>query len=317
MRNLQRLFLVCSLLIVAVSSGLAQGQSKNPKMRRVSPPTFDSKSFDGIFYADVKSQLNGELPNSSTQSSDIATKSDPAADGVDAEMTDSVWKKRIDTATIEDLVKSAKRRLDPAVSSPAKFASGGYQVARREFTMLTALFGIIEQYPGDVRWKHSAARAKFDFARVASNSKVGSIAAFNEAKSKTQVFGDLLNGVRLDDLKDDPLDWNAALDRGATMVVLDWSLRDNMNVAIASESAFANEKDGIVKYAQLIAALGEIISQKDMPDADTEEYVEMSGQMVQACDELIVATGKSDFAAVREAISKLDKSCNNCHEAYR
>ncbi len=295
----------------------AQETKAKPKYRRAKPPAFDEKSMSGVFFDDVKSQLVGSLPSANASMAASSVKTETSAADASVSEADNIWKKRIDTATVEDLIKSAKLRLDPAVTSPAKFASGGYQIARRDFTLLTVLFGVIEQYPGDVRWKHSAARAKADFARIAENAKVGSLPAYNEAKAKHQTFGDLLNGVRLDPPKDALTAWSDTVDRIAAMQLLEWILRDSLNATVASDGAFRDGAEEARKYAQLTSVIGEILLQDGMPDQDSEEYQQWTKEMIASCEQIVVGATKPDLTTTREAISRLDKSCNSCHEHFR
>lgn len=313
-----RIAFTSALCFVAWTSMIeAQDTKAKPKYRRAKPPAFDEKSMSGVFFDDVKSQLVGSLPSANASMATSSPKTEAAAADSSTSEADNIWKKRIDTATIEDLIKSAKLRLDPAVTSPAKFASGGYQVARRDFTMLTVLFGVIEQYPGDVRWKHSAARAKSDFARIAENAKVGSLPAYNEAKAKHQTFGDLLNGVRLDPPKEALATWSDTVDRVAAMQLLEWILRDSLNAAVASDGAFRDGAEEARKYAQLTSVISEILLQEGMPDQDSEEYQQWTKEMIAACEQIVAGATKPDLATTREAISRLDKSCNSCHEQFR
>ncbi len=294
---------------------VAQENRPNVKHRRAKPPTFEEKAFSGVFFDDVKSQLVGSLATGNP--SVPAAPSESVASNSEADEAQNIWKKRIDAQTIEDLIKSAKLRLDPAVSSPAKFVGGGYQVARRDFTLLTILFGVIEQYPGEVRWKHSATRAKVDFGRIAANAKVGSPAAFNEAKAKHQTFGDLLNGNKLDPPKEEATGWSDTVDRIAAMQLLEWILRENLNASVASEPAFSDGAEDAKKYAMLVGAISEVLLQEGMPDQDSDEYRQWTQEMITATEEIVSGASKSDIAITREAISKLDKSCNSCHEVFR
>lgn len=312
-RSVSVAFMLCLFIgAVGFDSLWAQG----PKPRRAKPPKFDAQSFPGVFFDDVKSQLVGSLPPVGNVTASIKTPSKSNAEPT-ASSEENVWKRRIDAAAIEDLVKSSKSRLDPAIASPAKFAGGGYQTARRDFTVLTVLFGVIEQYPGDIRWKHSAGRAKTDFARIAANAKVGTAPAYNEAKLKNQMFGDLLNGERLEASKDGPAAWSDVADRVAMMQVLEWIVKDNLNAAVANPGAFADGATNAKEYAQLAGAIAEILIQDGMTDADAEEYKQWAKEMMAACDQIVAAANKPDIAQTREAISRLEKSCNSCHETFR
>jgi hypothetical protein len=236
--------------------------------------------------------------------------SEPAAKGND------VWKQLISGPTVEDLVKESKSRVDGIITTPAKFASGGYGEARREFTLLGSLMGIIAQYPEDIRWKSSAPYARTAFARMAANCKVGTQPVYNEAKLRQQDLQDLLKGTKLNGTAEET-SWADTADRGPTMQILEWALRDNLAPHTSNEDNFNNNLDEITKYSELVAAYAQILQQEGMTDADDETYRQFASLMLSAAKETLKAVKNKDAELARSAVAKIDQSCNKCHETYR
>ncbi len=161
---------------LALMASSVWGQPPKKKNTRAKPPQFDPKLMEGVFFADVKKQLQGDPPKAGEGRS-TSGPTRPAADDNTRRRPvrgGSAWPKLISASSIEDLVKGSKLRLDGAVTSAAKFAGGGFKDARREYTMLSILFAIIEQYPTQVRWKNSAPVVRTHMVRVAAGTKVGS-----------------------------------------------------------------------------------------------------------------------------------------------
>jgi cytochrome c556 len=287
---------------------------ERPRQKRVKAPQFKSDEFKGVFFEDVASQLVGSLPASTSQS--VASTASTSSGDDQASEADNIWKQRIDAAVIEDLIKSSKLRLDAAISSPAKFTGGGYDTARMDFTMLSILFGVIENYPGDVRWKHSAAKAKADFGRIAANAKVGTTPVYNEAKAKNQSLSDLLNGGKLEAVTE-PATWSDSVERTAAMKMIEWVVKEKVNPIVASDASFGDSSEDMKKFAQLIATTGEVLLQEGMMDQDSDEYQQWSKEMIAACEAITAASEKKDLTQTREAISRLNKSCDSCHEGFR
>jgi len=299
------------------SSVYAQRSVKKPK--RAAPPTFKPNEFSGVFFSDALSQLSGELP--SAQSALAATSApdkgtaNSASDSKGSLNGKAVWKELISAATIEDLVKESKTRLDGIVTTPAKF-SGGVGEARREFTLLAATMAVISQYPEEIRWQSSAAYSQRIFARMAINCKVGTQPVFNEAKQRQQDLQNLLKGSKLTGNAEE-VTWEETADRGPSMILLEWSIRDHLLPYTNNDKKFRESQEDVVKYAELIAMFGTIIQQPGMTDADVEEYQQFASVMTQAAVDAAKAARAKDADLTRSAVSRIDQACNKCHETYK
>ncbi len=312
------------LMVVCVTAGLsgaafAQRTVKRPT--RAVPPTFKPGEFSGVFFDAPLAQLQGTRPDSTASENKLATNSPVAEMGNEAAVEgaatkDGVWKNLISGTTIEDLVKESKSRLDTVITTPAKFAAGGFKDVRREFTLLASLMAIIDRYPEEIRWKSSSPYGQRAFAKMASNCKVGTQPVFNEAKLRHQDLQELLKGSKLSGTADE-VTWEDIADRGPSMQLLEWALREHLAPMTSSDKEFQNSQEEVLKYAELVAAYGQILQQEGMTDADDDTYVELAGQMVTAATEAIKATKLGDAEAARTAVGKIDQSCNKCHESYR
>ena len=315
---------VCLTLITALaSSQCAFAQKTLRKPDRAKPPKFQTDEFAGVFFPDAVAQLQGPASlGPQTPGGNVKNPANPSMseDGSDSENVvvagNDVWKQLISGQTIEDLVKESKSRVDGVISTPAKFAGGGYAEARREFTLLGTLMAIIAQYPEEIRWKTSAPYARSAFARLAANCKVGTQQVFNEAKLRQQDLQDLLKGSKLNGNAEET-SWADTADRGPTMQILEWALRENLAPSTNNEDNFNNGLDEITKYAELVAAYGQVLQLEGMTDADDETYVQFSRSMVDAAKETLKAVKNKDPELARSAVAKIDQSCNKCHETYR
>ena len=307
-------FVFCSLLVVPTA--LAQRSFKKPK--RATPPTFRPNEFSGIFFSDVLSHLQGDMPSaeSALASNSPPIKTTNAANGKMSEaIGNSIWKEMVSATTIEDLIKESKTRLDGMVTTPAKF-SGGVADVRREFTLMASTMAVIAQYPEEIRWQSSAGYAQRIFARMAVNCKVGTQPVFNEAKQRQQDLQNLLKGTKLTGTADE-VSWAETADRGPSMQILEWALRENLTPATNSEKSFRERKEEILKYAELIAMFGNIIQQPGMNDADDDEYKKFAVAMTQAALDVLRAVRANDAELARTTVGRIDQACNKCHQTYR
>ncbi len=312
---------ISALMLLTAFASISSAQFKGRKPRRAEPPNFANEDFGNIFFENVASTLKGERPakNSTAAAASIAatstaTKSAATNNSLNSE---GEWSRLISSATLEDAIKQAKLRLDSIVTTPARFAGGGFAEARREFSLLSGLFAVIEAYPSEVRWKSSAAMARERFSRAAANSKVGSLAAFTEAKARAQELADLMNGTAMSGSAGGEVDWENLIDRGPLMEILEWTFKEHTQNFTASQSAFSQNKEGLQQSAELISMLGTIALKEGMPDATDAEYIQFAKMMIDQA-QLISHAIRSDHAdSARQAAGQLGQSCVKCHDSYR
>jgi hypothetical protein len=301
------------------------GQTPKRKTPRAAAPEFRQADFDGVFFKDVGKQLVGPRPSPASTKAAIANDSrdtkiaDPADPESNATPSQGKsWSARIQPASLEDLIKAAKRRLDGIVTTPAKFAGGGFKDARREFTLVTLLLGVIEQHDGQVRWKQSAKVGRARFARAAAGAKVGSSQAYSEAKLRLQDLSDLLNGTPWNASSGtDPLEWSDALDHGPLMQLLEFALRENLTRATSTSQNLSESAEEAIQYAELIAAIGYVLGEPQMPNADDAEYTKWSRQMMEQAMAAAKAIRNQQPDEAKKQTGLIDQSCNQCHNAFR
>jgi len=319
------------LIVVAfalLSSGYAHAQQVVRKPQRATPPTLSKENFQGVFFDDVTQHLVGKPPQAgstdpsmggpSDAQSGGGTSSATADSGGNSNSANSVWKERISPQSVEDLVKETKLRLDTIVTTPAKFSGGAFKDARRDFTLLATLFAVIEIYPEKVRWQPSASVARARFSRVAANTKVGSAPAYNEAKLRLEDMNSMLKGATVTDTAPiSEINWDEIADRIPSMQLLEWALRENLNGFVASEDKFSQSSEEVVKYAELIALLGETLCQPGMTDGTDSDYQALAKRMIEESTKVTQAVKLNNPTLAREAAGQIDQACNACHNAYR
>jgi hypothetical protein len=222
----------------------------------------------------------------------------------------------ISAATIEDTVKNSKLRLDQLVASPTKFA-GGYVEARREFSLQALMFAIVEQYPGDVRWKRSAPVARETLSKMAANAKVSSPQAFKEARQRLLDLGELLNGSNLEGTPTAELSWGDVIDRVPLMQLLEWAQQEHINGYVSSKENFDEHKEDLQRYAELVAALGKAAIMEEMPDASDADYRSLGEQMIQQAGQIVLAVQTDNADLARQSAGQVAQTCAKCHDGYR
>ena len=261
-------------LFAAGAAGLLAQTAAAKKHRRAKLPDFRDESSSRIFFDDVFSRLVGQRPSrlAASPSATINADAKPVtAAGSPAETAS--WLRVISSTTLEDEVKSLKLDVDRVVTTPGDFAGRGHKVARVDFSLLSVLFAIIAEYDGDVRWKESAAAARYRFSRTAANLKAGgAIQVYNESKQRKQDLDDLIRGSRLPAAADDAAGWDGLVDRTPLMQLLESRFESNLKQWTASKAEFRANRDDVRHEAELTAALGRALVQPGMDDAEESEY---------------------------------------------
>ncbi len=294
--------------------------------RRAPAPTFNGDTFRGVFFDASSEAIRGtrpELGKPQTAAPAAAAGNAPAGGGGGGSAPAaggpaSGFALLISAPTLEDEVKQMKSQFDSNITTPASFASGGFQKARVQLTVLASLFAIINEYSGDVRFKKDAAAARDLMSRAAANCKSGSAQVYNEAKQRKADLEDLISGTGLSDREAEAEnDWGAVADRVPLMTYLDALAEGPLKASSRDEATIKAESDRLRKTAELISAVGMILTKEGLDDADDTDYQELCQQMIAAGKEVTKGLDQGDPAVVTKAIGGITKSCSKCHEGYR
>lgn len=271
----------------------------------------------------MNSVLTGELPKTKSSlqisSSPGSTSGSRAANGntTSNENDPMGWKALISPTSLEDLVKGSKLRLDKVITTPTAFAGGGFNDARREFSLLALLFAIIENYPGDVRWKASSAAARGAMERTAANTKVGSRQVYDESKKRVQDLQTLLSGSPITAEVKTEIVWENLIDISPLMKLLEWAQDGQIAKMTASEELFKQNQEEIARMSELVAVLGRTTIFEGMPNADDTQFVDLAKEMIAQAQQINSAVQSGNAELARTASGKLGQSCITCHESYR
>lgn len=313
-------FVICSL---AVIQGLAVAQNgRDTKFRRAKHPDFGAADDTGVFFDDVFSKVTGSRPANLSAPVVAAPGTSPttASGGTSTPASSGsfAWSKLIDAATIEDEIKAINLKLDQSVSTPTQFRSRDYKLCRKYFSVLAMLFGIIEEYDSDVRWKKEATSLRDAFSRSAGNCKTGSDQAYKEAKIRKQDLQDAVRGGTVNVTEGKPREnWEHVIDRSPLMQRLETSLQGKLQPFTANQQSFSENAEEILREAQLVAVMGEVLQKEGMMDSDDDDYNSYAEEMKQAALEIVEAVKSGNQAAASSAAGKISQSCSVCHESYR
>lgn len=316
-------FLVSAVLACATFS-VAQTRSK--VVKRAQPPKFEKVE---AFYKDAFTEgLVGERPASLSQGAAVASSgasTAPAAGGITSApattpaIAGTGWSAIISATTIEDEVKALKLAVDQGVTTPSDFAGKGHKATRRDLSMLAMLFGIAGEYDGDVRWKSQAPAARDILGRTAANAKVGTSQVFQEAKLRKEELQDLVGGGNpfADKEAETKANWKDVCGRAPLMQHLETIWEPRLKPLLADGAKFAANSDKVQHDAEIIAAMGEVLSKDGMPDADSDEYKAFCAKLRDGAKAILDGVKTKNFDSAAQGSATISKACTECHESYR
>jgi hypothetical protein len=319
-RRRNNLFLAALAIVgLLVPQGLFLiAAERGDKPKRARPPKWSADVLDA-FFEDAREKLEGERPDygaasaiATNQSQQPITAAASPADGT------AQWSKLIDAETIESEVKRLAQAVAQDVTSPSEFKGGAYQVCRRHFSVLAALFAIAAEYDGEVRWQDAAPALRDLFARAGYNCKVGTDQTFQEARQRKQDLADLVSGSRPRAAEAErAADWSQVTDRPPLMQRLHIAHEERLTKWLANEREFGRNLEEVRHEAQIIAAVADVIGREGFDYWDDEQYAEYARSLRQAATEVAAAVELENFQNAREAGNRMTKACADCHDGYR
>lgn len=309
-------FRVAAFPLIVVTVGLVAAAGE----RRAAAPRPDGQSFRGTFFKSADEAFRSDRPliGEVIAPAPAASPSAAAAPSAAASGGESAFTSLISPASLEDEIKRLRLEFESVITTPAAFKSGDFQKARLHLSILAALFAVIVEHEGDVRWKRDAAAARDLFARSAMNCKSGSLQVYNEVKLRKDDLDDLVSGSGLANRQAEAEnDWVAIVDRVPLMNYAEYLLEEPLKEGSRSAEAVQAEGERLRRSAELMAAVGKILIQDGMPEADDEDYARMCEELVTAADAVSLAIDQGDAAAAGRSVGAISQSCSACHEVYR
>ncbi len=312
-----------AVAILALTVATAVGQTSRPKpvRRAAPPPAWDAAAVSGTFLEDAFTGLQGQRPDFAAASRGAGT---PSA-GPGAEVAPAggggagiKWSALVSEETLTDEIKDMKAAIASAAARPTDFKGGGYDKARAAFSSVALAFGVIAAYDQDIRWKKDAATARDLFARAGFNCKTGTDQSFAESKARLADLEAMLDGgaPRGKPDRDEDFEWSQVAARPALMARLE-AVDAALAAAVASKSDFVRLLERVVHEAEMAAAIGAAIQQKDFEFHDDKTYRDYAAKMGDAGVAVRDAARKKDYDGARTAVGALKKSCDACHGEYR
>ncbi|MBA4104570.1 MAG: hypothetical protein C0485_02345 [Pirellula sp.] len=310
---------VCFVAVAAVlSTGVFAAEQAGP-VKRAKPPVWSQDVLDE-FFVDAREQLVGERPAKQTAAvvtTSAAGQGSAAAAGAEAGGV-APWSQVISGDALAAEVKRIAASLREPLANPAKFKSGGYKDCRGAFNELAALFAVIAEYDGDVRWKDDAPALRDAFARAARNCKTGTDETFAAGAELQTQLDDLIRGERLGGKPAPaPERWSDLADRPLLMARMETALQEGISPALSNAREFSRKAVDVQQAAEVLSMLAALIDREEFEYWDDETFKGHSSDLRAASRELSRAAADVNYEAARSAAGRASQACSACHEGYR
>lgn len=320
MNRAQRRFIAAAGVLLIVPTGLGIVAATE---RRAPSPTFSGERFRDTFFDSAAEAIRGQRPrlgqppqpsdSRPVPSRDLSSRDESASTAAKSPFTGL-----ISPTSLEDEIKRVRLQFDAAITTPTAFRSGDFQQARLHLTTLAALFAVVAEHDGDVRWKADAAAARDLFARSAANCKSGSAQVYNETKLRKADLEDLVSGSGLADRQAElENDWGLIADRVPLMTYAERLLDGPLKEGTRDAEAIASLAGRVRRSAELLAMVGQILKTEGLADADDADYAALCDELITASRAVSRALDREDAEAVRRGAGAVSQSCSKCHESYR
>lgn len=286
------------------------------------PPQFDT-SVEEIFFSDAREVLGpgqpgGVLPTASTATPGAMTPTGSSSSTEPLPAGEVAWSTLVTAESLESEVKAMVQPLADATKLPTTFKAGGHNELRVMFTHLAIVFGVIADYPGEVRWKDKADGLRKLFAQSAANCKTASDAAYKDAALRAQDLADLVRGGTIDVPPAEPLDnWAEAVAIQPIMQRMEQSRSERLKLWTGSENEFSKNKSNALREAEILAVLAEVITDENFDYGGDETFVAYANDLRTQALAISEAVKQGNFSNAQSAAAKVSQSCDTCHGDYR
>jgi hypothetical protein len=290
------------------------------RVERANRPQFNPSDWEGVYFPDLfREGLVGARPPTLGRPSPAAVVPDEPKPNAEAAPSGVLWADVISAQALEDEIKKGSLALSAAITTPQAFKTAHGAVRESLFVLSTA-FGIVSEYEEDVRWKAEAPAVLAGLARAAANARTNSDEAFASARLHSEQLAELIRGGKLDGTAESPPEgrtWNAWTDRISLMKRLEIAFEERLKPWTSNEQEFGSRIEEISHEANWVAAIGRVLCQPTLDDAEESEYVADAQAMSAAAKAVRDALQNNNYEAASGAVNRLGQACSDCHEAYR
>jgi hypothetical protein len=305
---------------VLAASFAAAGVWAAENLPQAPPPKFDDTRVNEIFFKDAREQLTGPRPEfgkPKAPATPTGVTPPPGGGGGTTPVAASDgagWSQLVSAETLESEIKAQPKAIDAAMK-----ATDPRKSTRMVMTNVSAVFGVIQRYDKDVRWKSEAQPMRDEFAKAAVNLKAFTDSQKRQVAKVQTDLNDLIQGnpPQVSPSLEPDAPWSEIADLVPVMHRFEVGQQERLAKMTNDADAVKRNADAVVKEAEIMAMLARIIQDKSYEYGGDDTYLGFAKALEQQAVEAVAATKRNDGAAASSAVSKMQKACDDCHGAFR
>lgn len=245
---------------------------------------------------------------------EVASK-DPMKDAPSVAATD--WKTIIPKEILESEVKRIRNRLTANLKTIGSYKQS-YLSMQPHIATLAAMGGIAAEHSDAPSWKANSKSVR-DLAGAMLSEKLNNTApAYKQVNEPFMQIIDIFDGSPPADLPEVAAEttFSDKADMGHLMkrlkVASEW-----LKINAGSEETFKSNADEIKHESRIIAALSKVIATEGYGYHDDEDFLSHSVPMLDSAVKMANAAESGDFETYDAGLTRIYKSCQDCHTLYR
>lgn len=226
------------------------------------------------------------------------------------------WEMLITADDIQAEVKSIRLQMKESLGSVSKYNGVYRTVIARSMSVLSGLAEIVAEQPLTLSWKPNAKYIRDMAGEVqAKASGLG-----NEPYAATQAAWEeldaFLDGNKPAKLPESPetLPLPTVVKRSSAMQRMEEAVNE-LKSSFGSAEAIKKDPEKAAHLAAVLATFSKIIGMDGYDSADDDEYKAFVQALMKSNAELQAAVKTADFTAFSDSLSRVNKTCNECHSA--
>jgi len=229
------------------------------------------------------------------------------------------WAKLISPTSIEALIPAAVADTTDEIKNLGLFSARGFKKAQVNETVLAVLFHVVNEYPGNVKWKNQASGLRDLTAEAAMLAANKDQPALDASKKALDQVGQLLKNANL---KVEPGEAGVSVaekiaDFSNVMKRMEECHRLKLYLWTGNEGELKKHEKEAVEEAELLATLGQVILDGSYPLATERDYMEYATALRDAAKDIAAGVRSNNFDQARKGSVAINKACDQCHGAYR
>ncbi len=228
----------------------------------------------------------------------------------------------IDKEPLLTEIKNVRNYLAGKTSSPATYNSSFLEIPPEAAT-LAVLAAAAGKLPDDLSWKKNAKHIRDLSAKIAeltSSKDAKTKNTFDQISDSFTKIDEILKGSPPADLAeaDDEKDYGDVI--GGSVVQLMKRIKkseETLKANVSSEAGLKKEAERVAQEGALLAFLADIIQTPGFGFGGDAEFTAAAKPLREGGKQLIEAAKSGNYSSYDEAMSRIGKSCSECHNKFK